>query len=98
MWMGHSLGLAPKKSLALQVGRTALLDVAPVLGRSDADAVASLADPAVPVPSVVAEQAASSVAGATPPAESPASPVDVIVTTPSQEPPDVAMVVSEGPA
>ena len=90
--------MAPKKSLALQAGRTALLDVAPISDRSGADAVASLADPAVPVPSVVAEQVTSSMAGATPPAESPVSPVDVIVTTPSQEPPDVAMVVSEGPA
>lgn len=75
-----------------------LLDVAPILSRSSADTTASLADPAMPAPSVVAEQAASSMSGATPPAESLVSPADVVVTTPSQESLDVAMVVSKGPA
>ncbi|XP_066311054.1 uncharacterized protein [Miscanthus floridulus] len=98
LWTGHSLGLAPKKSLALQAGWTALPDVAPVLDRSGADAAASLADLAALAPSVVAKQATSSMAGVTLPAESPTSSADVIVTVPSQEPPDVAMVVFEGPA
>ena len=86
---GRSLGLAPKKSLALQAGRTPLPDVAPILGRSGADVEASLADLAVPTvapaPSVVAEQAVSSVAGAAPPAQGPVSPVEVATTAPSQE-------------
>ena len=59
---GHPLGPAPKKSLALQAGQMVLPDVAPILGRSGADVVASLAGPAAPVvapmPSMVAEQAA----------------------------------------
>ncbi|XP_066396051.1 uncharacterized protein [Miscanthus floridulus] len=80
----------------------ALPDVAPVSGRSGADAVASLADPAAPVvapaPSVVAKRAASSMVGAAPPAEGPVSPVGVAATAPSQGQPDVAMVVSEGAA
>ena len=98
--MGCSLGLAPKKSLALQAGRTALPDVAPVLGRRGADAVASLADPAAPAvapaPSVVAEQAASSVAGAILPTEGLVSPMEAAVTAPTQGQPVVATVVSEG--
>ena len=60
MRTGHPLGLAPKKSLAIQAGWMALPDVAPVLGRSGADVEATLADPTAPVvapaPSVVAEQ------------------------------------------
>ena len=80
---GRSLGLAPKKSLALQAGRTVVPDVTPISGRSDSDVVASLADPATPAPSVVAEQAASSMAGAAPPAGSPVSSADVVVTAPS---------------
>ena len=60
----------------------ALLDVAPVLGRSDAVVAASLAGPAVPMvaptPLVVAELAT--------------------VTMSSQEQPDAAVVVSEGVA
>ncbi|XP_066341641.1 uncharacterized protein [Miscanthus floridulus] len=99
---GHSLGLAPKKSLALQAGWTTLPDVAPISGRSGADAVASLADPAAPVvvpaPLVVAEQATSSVAGAAPPAGGLASPVGVAATAPSQEQPDMVMVMSDGVA
>ena len=58
--MGHPLGLAPKKSLAIQAGRMALPGVAPVSGRSGADVEATLADltapVVVPAPSVVAEQ------------------------------------------
>ena len=119
---GRSLGLAPKKSLALQAGWTSPPDVAPVSGRSGADVAASSADlaaPAVaPTPVVVVEQAAvavavtppsssermepppvlvaSSVVGAAPQAEGPASPVEVAATAPSQEQPDAATVVSEG--
>ena len=98
MRTSYSQGLAPKKSLALQVGWTALPDVAPVLSRSDDDAVASLVDPVAPTPLVVAKPAVSSMVGMTPPAESLVSPADVVVTAPSQEPSDVAMVASEGPA
>ena len=75
------MGLAPKKSLALQAGWTSLPDVAPISGRSGADAAASLAD--LVAPSVVVEQVASSVAGAASPAESPVSPVEVAMTVPS---------------
>ena len=78
MRRGHSLGLAPKKSLALQAGRTPLPDIAPILGRSDDDVAASSADPAAPVPSVVAEQAASSVVGAVQPAEGLVSLTEVV--------------------
>ena len=64
--MGHPLGLAPKKSLAIQVGQMASPGVTPVSGRSGADVGAALADPTasmvVPTPAVVTEQAASSVA------------------------------------
>ena len=67
MRTGHPLGLAPKKSLAIQAGRMALPGVAPVLGRSGADVGATLANLTTPVvapaPSVVAEQAASFVVG-----------------------------------
>ncbi|XP_066374608.1 uncharacterized protein [Miscanthus floridulus] len=62
---GRSLGLASKKSLALQARRTSLPDIASVSGRSGTYAVASLAGlapPAVaPAPSVVTEQAAAEV-------------------------------------
>ena len=75
-------------------------DVAPVLGRGGADAVAVSTDPTAPAvvlsPLIVAEQAASSVVGATQPAEGLVSPVQVVVTVPSQEQPDAAAVVSEG--
>ena len=67
MRTGHSLGLVPKKSLAIQVGWMALPGVAPISGRSGANVGAVLADPTAPVvapaPSVVAEQATSSMAG-----------------------------------
>ena len=80
----------------------AFLDIAPISGMSGTDAVASLADPAAPVvvlaSSVVAEQAASSVVGATPPAEGPMSPVVVVVIAPSLEQPEAATVVFEGAA
>ena len=53
------MGLAPKKSLAIQARRMALSGVAPVSGRSGADVGAMLADLTAPVvapaPSVVAE-------------------------------------------
>ena len=66
MRTGHPLGLAPKKSLAIQMGRMALPDVAPVSGRSGADVGATLADLTAPVvapmPAEVTEQAASSMA------------------------------------
>ena len=82
MWPGHSLGLAPKKSLAIQAGRMTLLGVVPVLGMSGADVGAVLADltaPVVaPVPSVVVEQAASSVAGAVQPVEGLVSSTEVV--------------------
>ena len=100
MWTGHSLELAPKKSLAIQVGQMALPGVAPVSGRSGADVGAVLADPMAPVvapaPSVVAEQAASSVAGIVQPTEGRISPVEVVVTAPSQDQPGTAVVALEG--
>ena len=62
-------------------------DVAPILGRGGADAVAASADTTAPavalLPLVVAEQAASSVAGATQPTDGPVSSVEVVVTAPS---------------
>ena len=80
----------------------ALPDVAPISGRSGADAVASLADPVVlvvaPAPLVVAEQAASSMAGVAPPAGGPVSSVELSTTAPSQEQSDAGMVVSEAAA
>jgi len=61
--MGHPLGLAPKKSLAIQVGQMASPAITPVSGRSDADVGAALADPTAsvvaPTPTKVTEQAAS---------------------------------------
>ena len=60
----------------------ALPGVAPISGRSGADVGAVLADPMAPVvapaPSVVAEQAASSMAGAVQPAEGLVSPTEVV--------------------
>ena len=46
---GHSLALAPKKSVALQAGWALSPDVAPILGRSGADVAASSADQAPPM-------------------------------------------------
>ena len=45
---------------------------------------------------VAAEQAGSSAVGAAPPAEGRVSPVEVVMTTPSQDQPGVATVVLEG--
>ncbi|XP_066396119.1 uncharacterized protein [Miscanthus floridulus] len=74
--------------------------VTPVLGRSGADVGAVLADPTAPVvapaPSVVVEQAASSVAGVVQPAEGRISPVEVAVTAPSQDQPGASTVALEG--
>ena len=42
--MGHPLGLAPKKSLAIQVGQMVSPGVTPVSGRSGADVGATLAN------------------------------------------------------
>ncbi|XP_066361051.1 uncharacterized protein [Miscanthus floridulus] len=96
---GHPLGPAPKKSLAHQAGWMALPDVAPISGRSSADAVASLANLAapmvVPAPLVVAEWVASSMVGVAPLAEGLVSPMGVAAIASSQEQPDVAMVASE---
>ena len=75
-------------------------DVAPVSGQSGGDAAAMLAGSTVAVevavPLVVAEQAGSSMVGAAPPAEGPVSPVEVVVTTPSQDQPGAVVVASEG--
>ena len=49
LWTGHPLGLAPKKSLALQAGQMASPGVTPVSGRSGADVGAALADPKAPL-------------------------------------------------
>ena len=82
--MGHPLGLAPKKSLAIQARRMALPGVAPVLGRSGANVGATLADPTAPVvapvPSVVAEQVASFMVGMVQPAEGRVTPTEVVAT------------------
>ena len=60
----------------------ALPGVAPVSGRGGANVGAMLADPTAPLvapmPSVVAEQAASSVAGTVQPAEGLVSPTEVV--------------------
>ena len=84
---GHPLGLAPKKSLALQAGQTMSPGVTPISGRSGADVRAVLADPTAPMvaptPAEVTERAVSSVAGAEQPAEDRIPPVKVIVTAPS---------------
>jgi len=102
--MGHPLGLAPKKSLAIQSGA----DVGAML----ADLMAPMV---VPAPSVVAKQAASSVAGAVQSAEGLVSPTEVVpegavqfvppktqvevaTTGPSPVELDVAVMASEGVA
>ena len=62
--------------------------------------MAVLADSAVavaaPAPLVATEQAGSSVVGAAPPAEGRVSPVEVVVTAPSQDQLGAATVVLEG--
>ena len=87
--MGHPLGLAPKKSLALQAGQTASPGVTPVLGRSGADVGATLADPTAPMvaptPAEVTERVASSVAVVEQPAKGRIPLVEVVVTAPSQD-------------
>ena len=86
---GHPLGLAPKKSLALQAGQTASPGVTPVSSRSGADVGAALADPTAPMvaptPVEVTERAASSVAVVEQPAEVRIPPVEVVVTALSQD-------------
>ena len=86
MRTGHPLGLAPKKSLAIQVGQMALPGVAPVSGRSGADVRSALANPTAsvvaPTPAEVTEQAASSMADVVQPAEGHILPVEVVVTAP----------------
>ena len=80
--MGHSLGLAPKKSLAIQAGWMVLPDVAPISGRNGTDVEAMLADPTAPVveptPSAVVETAVSSETGAVQPAMGPTPPTEVV--------------------
>ncbi|XP_066354601.1 uncharacterized protein [Miscanthus floridulus] len=79
---GHPLGLAPKKSLTIQVGQMASPGVTPVLGRSDADVGAALADPTAsvvaPTPTEVTERAASSMADVEQPAEGRIPPVEKV--------------------
>ena len=57
--MGHPLGLAPKKSLAIHITQMASPTITPVSGRSDADVGATLADPTAsvvaPTPAEVTE-------------------------------------------
>ena len=81
--------MAPKKSLARQAGWAVSLNVAPILGRSGDDAAAALVDltaaVAVPAPLVATEQAGSSAVGAAPPAKGRVSPVEVVMTAPSQD-------------
>ena len=64
--MGHPLGLAPKKSLAIQAGQMASPGITPVSGRSGADIGSALANPTAsvvaPTPAEVTELAASSMA------------------------------------
>ena len=97
---GHPLGLAPKKSLALQAGQTASPGVTPVSGRSGADVGDALADPTAPMvaptPVEVTERAASSMADVEQPAEGRIPPVEVVVTVPNQDQPGIAAVVLEG--
>ena len=87
MQTGHPLGLAPKKSLAIQAGQMASPGVTPVSGRSGADIGAVLADLTAPVvaptPVEVTERAASSMADMEQPAEGRIPPVEVVVTAPS---------------
>ena len=92
--------MAPKKSLARQAGWVASLNVAPISSRSGDDAMAALVDSmaavAASAPLVAAEQAGSSAVGAAPPAKGRVSPVEVVVTAPSQDQPGAATVVLEG--
>ena len=87
--MGHPLGLAPKKSLAIQMGQMASPAVTPISGRSGADVVAALVDPTAsvvaPMPTEVTEQAASSMADVVQPAKGRIPPVEVVMTVPSQD-------------
>ena len=89
--MGHPLGLAPKKSLAIQVGQMASPGVTPVSGRSGADVGSALANLTVsvvaPTPAEVIEQAASSMADVVQPAEGRIPPVEAVMTTPSLDQP-----------
>ena len=102
MRTGHPLGLAPKKSLAIQVGQMALPAITPVLGRSDADIRAALADPmasvVAPTPAKVTEQAASLMVVVVQPAEGRIPPVEAVVTAPSLDQPGTAVVAHEGVA
>ena len=94
------MGLAPKKSLAIQAGQTASPAITPVLGKSDADVRAALANPTAsvvaPTPTEVTEQAASSMADVVQPAEGRIPPVEVLVTAPSQDQLGTAVVALEG--
>ena len=100
MRTGHSLGLAPKKSLTIQVGRMVPPSVTPVLGRSGADVGSALANPTAsvvaPTPVEVTEQAASSMADVVQPAEGRIPPVEVVVTALSQDQPGAVVVALEG--
>ena len=93
------MGLAPKKSLAIQVGQMASPGVTPVLGRSGADVGSALANPTAsvvaPTPAEVIEQAASSMADVVQPAEGHIPPVEVVMTAPSQGQPGAAAAVLE---
>ena len=97
---GHPLGLAPKKSLAIQVGHMASPGVTPVLGRSGADVGSALANPTAsvvaPTPAEVTEQAASSMVDVVQPTKGRIPPVEVVVTTLSQDQPGAAVVALEG--
>ena len=74
--------------------------ITPILGRSDADVGATLADPTAsvvaPTPAEVTELAASSMADVVQPTEGRISPVEVVVTAPSQDQPGTTVVVLEG--
>ena len=97
--MGHPLGLAPKKSLAIQVGQMASPGVTPASGGSGADVGSTLANPTAsmvaPTPTEVTEQATSSMADVVQPAEGRILPVEVVVTAPSQDQPGAAAAVLE---
>ena len=84
MRTGHPLGLAPKKSLAIQVGQMASPGVTPALGGSGADVGSALANltasVVAPTPAEITEQAASSMADVVQPAEGRIPPVDVVMT------------------
>ncbi|XP_066330686.1 kelch repeat-containing protein At3g27220-like isoform X2 [Miscanthus floridulus] len=97
---GHPLGLAPKKSLAIQAGQMTSPGVTPVSSRSGADVGSALANPTAsvvaPTPAKVTEQAASSMVDVVQPAEGRIPPVEVVVTAPSQDQPGAAAVALEG--